>query len=226
MQTLPEVKHVTFHNTKIPTLKEGDTTWVAMRPVIEAMGLSWGAQQKKLSNGAGRFGCSLIAIPSAGGKQSVLCLPLTKLNIFLATINAERIPDPKIKKRVILYQEECAIALYNYWHKGAALNSRVPDILEQIAAQGTAPSARPTIQLDEVDYWKMKAELAELKLEKNTRDLIPKRRPYTAAERARIETMIQRGVAPGDIARHMGRSKDSIENLRRRIFSMRNGGAA
>ncbi len=219
-QHLPEVKHVEFHNHTIPTIHENGITFVAMRPVIEAMGLSWGAQQKKLSNGAERFGCSLIAIPSAGGKQNVLCLPLTRLNIFLATINAERIPDPEIKKRVILYQEECAIVLYNYWNNGAAINQRIiPDVPPTIT--------RPTLQLDEVDYWKMKAEIAELKLDKATRDQDLRSGHYTPEEREKIKEMIQGGYSLREIARRMGRTTFAIENLKRRIFTMdQKGGAA
>ena len=53
-------------------------------------------------------------------KRSLVCIPLTKLNGWLFSINPDKVRE-EIREAVIRYQEECHIVLHNYWNKGAAI---------------------------------------------------------------------------------------------------------
>ena len=113
-----ELMTVDFHGATLVAVR-GETpaeTMVAMKPVVEGMGLDWKGQYDKikehpvLSKGMG-----LIPIPSAGGPQTMTALPLSRLNFWLATIQPNRVPDVGIRDRVITYQIECADVLFAHF---------------------------------------------------------------------------------------------------------------
>ncbi|EMX9242521.1 phage antirepressor N-terminal domain-containing protein [Klebsiella pneumoniae] len=97
--------------------------YVAMKPIVENLGMSWGTQQQKLARSKEKFGCIHMNIPSAGGIQKMLVLPLKKLNGWLFSINPEKV-RADIRDKLIQYQEECFTVLHDYWTKGRAENPR------------------------------------------------------------------------------------------------------
>lgn len=210
MNTALQVRHVDFHNSRIMTIRKDDTAFVAMRPIVEAMGIAWPPQQEKLRKNREKFRCNDIVTPTNGGHQKMLCIPLTRLNGFLFTINPEKIPDPEVKKRVELYQDECFAVLHDYWNKGLAVNHRKAESAPVI-------SPRRTIEIDEADFWKLKAEIAELKLEKVSRDYQPRRRPFTQEEEAEVIRLKGLDMSMKEIGLKLGRSPESIESLVRRL---------
>jgi hypothetical protein len=69
---------------------------VAMKPVVEGMGLDWSFQRKKLvEHPVLSKGVAVIAIPSPGGPQETTALPLNRLSFWLATIQPSRIKDDR-----------------------------------------------------------------------------------------------------------------------------------
>lgn len=119
---------VKFNNQELLTLKVGEIIYTAIRPIVEGMGLDWTTQAKKLRNNAEKFNCRDMPTVAQDGKiREMLCMPIKKLNGWLFSINPEKV-KPEIKDDVIAYQEECFEALYNYWHKGEAVNPRFEKI--------------------------------------------------------------------------------------------------
>lgn len=110
---------LSFHGSDLITLKVDDVIYTAVKPIVEALGLSWGTQQQKLSRSKEKFNCVHMSTITNGGIQEMLCMPLKKLNGWLFSINPEKV-RPDLKEKVIRYQEECFEALYNYWHFGKA----------------------------------------------------------------------------------------------------------
>lgn len=111
-----------FHGQHIITALAAGISYVAMKPIVENIGLDWASQFVKLKKQGGKFGCCDITIPSLGGLQRMLCLPLKKLNGWLFSINPAKVRDD-IRDRLIRYQEECFTALHDYWTKGVAVRS-------------------------------------------------------------------------------------------------------
>ena len=103
--------------------------YVAMKPVVEGMGLDWKSQYTKLKQ---RFskGMVEITIPSKGGPQNTLCMKLRKLPAWLYTIQPNKV-KPDLRNTIIRYQEECDEVLWQYWTKGVA---RKHEVLAAIAA--------------------------------------------------------------------------------------------
>jgi len=70
-------------------------------------------------------------------------------------------------------------------------------------------AAQRTIEIDEVEFLRMRVELAELKLEKVQNEK-RKRRAFTPAEKAMMLAMRAQGKGVSAIAERLGRSKNSI----------------
>lgn len=108
--------NVPFHGDSLYVVNYNGQPYVPMKPIVEGMGLTWQSQFEKLKQ---RFskGITEIVIPSKGGEQSMLCLALRKLAGWLHTISPNKV-KPKIRDKVIRYQEECDDVLYEYWTTG------------------------------------------------------------------------------------------------------------
>lgn len=107
-----------FHGASL-IISPGDTpsqTIVAMKPLVEGMGLDWSYQFRKIKeHPVLSKGVAVIAIPSDGGMQDMTGLPLTRLNFWMATIHPDRLKGEDIRERVIDYQEKCADALFAHF---------------------------------------------------------------------------------------------------------------
>ncbi|MFP1728032.1 phage antirepressor N-terminal domain-containing protein [Lonsdalea quercina] len=114
---------VQFHGQQIITAMAAGIAYVAMRPIVENIGIDWAAQFVKLKKQSEKFGCCDIATPSNGGLQKMLCIPLRKLNGWLFSINPAKV-RADIRDKLIEYQEECFTALHDYWTKGEVKNPR------------------------------------------------------------------------------------------------------
>lgn len=92
---------------------------------------------------------------------------------------------------------------------------------EEMAAGKAALQALPEpprkMEIDEADFWKMKAELAELKLEKAERERTPKRRNANAEDEATIITLARRGMKPSEIGQRVGRTSSGISAIIKRL---------
>lgn len=114
--------NVPFHGTNLFLVSINNEPYIPMKPVVEGMGMVWAAQFVKLKQ---RFvkGISEIEIPSAGGKQLMICLAFRKFAAWLSSIQPNKV-RPEIRDKVIQYQEECDDVLYEYWTKGHVVNPR------------------------------------------------------------------------------------------------------
>lgn len=112
--------YVPFNGQQIITAMAAGVAYVAMKPIVENLGMSWSTQMRKLLNQKDKYGYAHMNIPSKGGIQEMLCLPLKKLNGWLFSINPEKV-RADIRDKLIQYQEECFTVLHDYWTKGAAV---------------------------------------------------------------------------------------------------------
>ncbi|BEO75179.1 antirepressor [Serratia marcescens] len=110
---------VQFHGQSIITAMAAGVVYVAMKPIVENIGINWKGQHAKLVNQMDKFGCGDISIPTKGGIQKMLCIPLRKLNGWLFSINPAKV-RADIRDKLIAYQEECFTVLHDYWSKGEA----------------------------------------------------------------------------------------------------------
>lgn len=129
-----DVREIDFHGSKLQTFMHEGEPHVAMRSVVEAMGMNWGTQADKLRGEARKFNCTLMGTVAEDGRnRSMLAMPVRKLPLWMASINPNKIKDAVRRSRVILFQEESAIALHDYWTHGVAMKDDAAGIVTEIA---------------------------------------------------------------------------------------------
>ena len=118
---------------------------VAMKPICEAIGLSWQGQNDRIKRDEVlNNGIRVIRIPSKGGTQETMCLPLKFINGWLFGIDIARCRE-EIRPRLTEYKRECYDALAAYWMTGTAQNPRGQ--LEDHAPSEAAGHTLPTIDV-------------------------------------------------------------------------------
>lgn len=123
--------YVPFNGQQIITAVAAGVTYVAMRQIVENIGIDWTGQSVKLRKMKDKFNCRDISMVAADGKiRKLLCLPLKKLNGWLFSINPEKV-RADIRDKLIQYQEECFTVLHDYWTKGKAENPRTKTTVDE-----------------------------------------------------------------------------------------------
>ena len=107
-----KVKRVPFMGTDLMAAKdESGTIWAGVRWMCDGMGLSKGQRDRQITNinadSVISKGAANLQLPTAGGKQSVLCLKLDFVPLWLAKINitpAMQAETPELAERLEAYQ--------------------------------------------------------------------------------------------------------------------------
>lgn len=115
-----ELTQVEFHGATLVAIKgtAPETTLVAMKPVVEGMGLDWQKQMQKIKDHpvlASAYTLRGVQLPADTQGREHAFLPLNRLNFWLATINPQRVPDDVVRQTVIAYQTECADVLFSHF---------------------------------------------------------------------------------------------------------------
>lgn len=126
MQTLT----AEFLGKEVTLVDNNGVAYVAMREIVEGIGLAWKPQYKKLTDHSQKFSCYHMTTTGKDGKKyEMLCMPIKKLNGWLFSINPNKV-RADLKERLENYQEECFLALWDYWTEGIARRDEVKNKLE------------------------------------------------------------------------------------------------
>lgn len=105
---------IPFNSAELVTAKdENGKIYVAMKPIVEAMGLEWARQNQKISEDE-RYVHMSIPFQTAGGMQEMTCLPLDQLAGWLYSINPNKV-KAEVKQTVISFQQETFNVINAYW---------------------------------------------------------------------------------------------------------------
>jgi hypothetical protein len=125
---------VAFHGATVTTIQSGNELYVAMKPIVENIGLDWDAQRQRIRrHPVMNQGTVIMTLPSSGGDQDTLCIPLKMLNGWLFGIDSNRV-KPALRDKVIAYQRECFDVLAQHFG------------LAQPAIQTLSPAQRRELQ--------------------------------------------------------------------------------
>lgn len=175
---------VPFYEDTMVLVDHDGQPFVAMKAIVENMGLDWKGQQVKLAD---RFGSTREIISSVGedGKnREMVCLPLRKIPAFLYSVNPSKV-KAELREKIVRYQSECDDALWDYWtsgnasRPGAALNdaqfislNRTASALLQQLQRETDPESRRYIH-DQLVGVSQKLGILPPALEKIGRPALP-----------------------------------------------------
>lgn len=124
-----EIVTVNFRGDELYGFKQEDGVYLALKPMVEAMGLNWEGQRQRLNRDPILSeGTCVMQVPfGRGGPQDVTCLKMDLVNGWLFTIDSSRIKDDEVRKRVQLYQRECYGVLYAHFTGKAVITDQEPD---------------------------------------------------------------------------------------------------
>lgn len=115
---------VPFLGADLCVIEHDAQPYTPMKPIITGMGLTWHGQHAKIKTNTTRWGVLELRIPSPGGLQDMLCMPLRKLPGWLSGIESGKVKSLEARAKVVQYQNECDDVLWKYWNDGIAVNPR------------------------------------------------------------------------------------------------------
>ncbi|MFG1212010.1 phage antirepressor N-terminal domain-containing protein [Xanthobacter flavus] len=108
---------VDFRSDTLFAVERDDGVFVALKPIVQSLGLDWKAQHRRLSDDPIlREGMVTMTIPSVGGMQETTCLRLDLVNGWLFTIDESRVKDEEVRQRVLTYKRECYSVLFQHFY--------------------------------------------------------------------------------------------------------------
>lgn len=105
---------IPFHDQSLIAIEHHGKPYVAMRPIVENLGLNWASQYAKITE---RFKSTVVMIATVGQdkkQRELLCLPIQKITAFLYSINPGKV-KPALRDTVIAYQNECDDVLFKHF---------------------------------------------------------------------------------------------------------------
>ena len=129
---------VPFHGQEILTVNDGSGVLVVVRPIVEAMGLDWSAQYRRISrHPVIAEGVAVMATPSGGGAQDAVCLSLEAFHGWLMTISPDRIGNAQTRELVIRYQREAFRVVFEHFHGPLRIAAPKPASMADFASTVT-----------------------------------------------------------------------------------------
>jgi hypothetical protein len=127
---------VIFHSAELLLIDYGGDPFVPIRPVVDAIGLSWKSQRAKLKSRLFASAVIDITVVAHNGQyREMTCLPLRKLPRWLMRLPRHNV-QRDVGKQILTYQQECDDALWIHW-----LKHRQRDGRGDLAESSLSPAA-------------------------------------------------------------------------------------
>lgn len=121
---------VNFKNDNLEVVTDGQA--VVVKDICNSIGIDYIKQYQKIKSDP-TYQSKLIKVQTNGGMQEVFCIPLSKLNGWLFSINPNRV-KPQVKQKLIEYKNECFEVLYKHFNPHTA-NKEIEDLKRIIIEQ-------------------------------------------------------------------------------------------
>ncbi|WP_165667414.1 phage antirepressor N-terminal domain-containing protein [Metapseudomonas otitidis] len=132
MSTAQQLIPVPFYEDTVVLVGQNNEPYVAMKSVVESMGLAWQVQHRKLIERFSATITEMVTVAEDGKQRSMTCLPLKKLPAWLYSISPNKVA-PELRDKIVRYQNECDDALWDYWTKGSATRPGAQPATQRIA---------------------------------------------------------------------------------------------
>lgn len=128
---MSELIRIPFHGTEVLTVEVDGRPHVVLKPAIEALGLDYRTQHRKLQEKSWAV-VGMAPTTGADGKTyQMVTVDVRTFLMLLATIDEHRV-KPEVRPLLVAFQAEVADAIEAYWTRGGAINPRATD--DQLAA--------------------------------------------------------------------------------------------
>ncbi|MGK2285083.1 phage antirepressor N-terminal domain-containing protein [Pedomonas sp. V897] len=125
-----------FHQHQILTVRQPEGIFVVMKPVVEALGLTWQGQHWRITqHPVISKGINTMLIPSAGGMQEMLCLHLERFHGWLVTLDPRQVKDEDRRAAILLYQEEAFRTIFEHFHGRMGKRLNLQSVSSRVSLQ-------------------------------------------------------------------------------------------
>ena len=114
---------VPFNDWSLVAFEGNDgVNYVAIKPICEAIGIASQRQcHKILSDPKYSQRGNHMVVPSAGGPQTMVCLPVNEIAMWLGGINSNKV-KPEVAPALLTFQRKCHEVLHAYFSGGENLS--------------------------------------------------------------------------------------------------------
>jgi hypothetical protein len=199
---MTDLIHIPFRDTEVLAVDVDGKPHVVLKPFIEALGLDFEPQRKKLA--AKSWACTSLKEVQLPGDQQVRQVVVADVRtalMLLATIDERRVKEAA-RPLLVAYQSEVADVIEAYWTKGGAINPRATEdqidtlVLRARAQMEVVAAARGII---DDHYLEAKARLVLAQAMGEEPELDPTTLPLDVTSYLR-----DHGVHGAPLARHAG----------------------
>ncbi|MFI9598856.1 phage antirepressor N-terminal domain-containing protein [Streptomyces sp. NPDC052043] len=122
----PKVVKLDLSAGSIDTVMVDGEPHVVFRPAVEAIGLSYPAQLRKLNDRSWANRCDIATVAEDGKTRQMVAVDVRTFLMWLATVNETKVAD-EVRDTLVAYQQETTTAVNAYWTEGGVINPRATE---------------------------------------------------------------------------------------------------
>lgn len=131
-----DIVEVPFNGSEMIAQKSDDgEICVALKPICENIGIAFNGQWERLNRTPWATVRMIRTVGADGKQRDMLAVTRKTLTMWLATIDTNRLSDEQARRNVVVYQQEAAEALDQYFNEGGAIRVSDADSDEDIMAR-------------------------------------------------------------------------------------------
>ena len=189
---MKELAQIPFHDTTIYTTADG--TYVALRPVCEALGLDVHSQRHRLQRQSWAVEVMMTSTGADGKTYEMTFIDRRTFTMWLATIDTGRLKNEHTRELVRTYQCEAADALDRYFNEGVAINPRAVGASYDVETQARVLDILKNVISK--DYLEAKARIVAARAMGDTPEIEASARPLYIQDYLR-----ERGATTDEVTR-------------------------
>ncbi|MFF8297694.1 phage antirepressor N-terminal domain-containing protein [Streptomyces globisporus] len=125
-QQASEVARIDLSAGSIETVLVGGEPRVVFRPAVEAIGLAYSGQLRKLRDRSWANRVDIDTVAEDGKNRQMVAVDVPTFLMWLATVNENKVAEA-VRPTLVAYQRETTSAVNDYWTRGGAINERATD---------------------------------------------------------------------------------------------------
>jgi hypothetical protein len=119
-----QVAKIDLSAGSIDTVMVDGEPHVVFRPAVEAIGLDYSTQLRKLRERSWANRRDIPTVAEDGKTRQMAAVDVRTFLMWLATVNENKVAEPA-RETLVAYQRETTTAVNDYWTKGGAINPAV-----------------------------------------------------------------------------------------------------
>jgi hypothetical protein len=116
-----EIARISLSAGAIETVLVDGSPHVVFRPAVEAIGLAYSAQLRKLRDRTWANRVDIDTVAEDGRTRQMVAVDVRTFLMWLATVNENKVAE-EVRPTLVAYQRETTAAVEAYWTQGGAIN--------------------------------------------------------------------------------------------------------